>query len=163
MFSEMRGRDRNLGMGNAPARTLHAILQRRCILSQVPRGTCPVYSTHDQVLIYCVLIPTEQLFTCLCTSTTTGPQQGRNILRFHSLHCIMHCIALDIMHCITLFQPFFSIATTSLMQPWATPAMHSIHATNKQNRWISNKTSWNKGLNPLQIYMNIWIYMKSPT
>ena len=98
MFSEMRGRDRNLGMGNAPARTLHAILQRRCILSQVPRGTCPVYSTHDQVLIYCVLIPTEQLFTCLCTSTTTGPQQGRNILRFHSLHCIMHCIAYYALH-----------------------------------------------------------------
>ena len=28
--SEMRGRDKNLGMGNEPARTLHAVLQRRC-------------------------------------------------------------------------------------------------------------------------------------
>ena len=26
----MRGRDKNLGMGNEPARTLHAVLQRRC-------------------------------------------------------------------------------------------------------------------------------------
>ena len=25
----MRGRDKNLGMGNEPARTLHAVLQRR--------------------------------------------------------------------------------------------------------------------------------------
>ena len=31
IVSEMRGRDKNLGMGNEPARTLHAILQRRCL------------------------------------------------------------------------------------------------------------------------------------
>ena len=30
----MRGRDRNLGMGNAPARTLHAILQRRNVFDE---------------------------------------------------------------------------------------------------------------------------------
>ena len=30
IVSEMRGRDKNLGMGNEPARTLHAVLQRRC-------------------------------------------------------------------------------------------------------------------------------------
>ena len=30
----MRGRDRNLGMGNAPARTLHEILQRRNVFDE---------------------------------------------------------------------------------------------------------------------------------
>merc|ERR1719392_277340 len=30
----MRGRDRNLGMGNEPARTLHAVLQRRNVFDE---------------------------------------------------------------------------------------------------------------------------------